>query len=607
MSVTEAIESALAQHSSGYQMDALQTLAKALCHYPEAPEIYLAASRTLIAASENVEEVKNWAGFKQFASQLLRHTPCVAPMLTLAHEAASNLTSGNKEAVTLLVRAMQSPLEAELDTARMGTISFKNALVFALTIRAVAGGWLDQKWLSKMHLAHFEMFTLEDTALPYSTMFNPDLFGQNSKELLAAYWSEVDTKRLYNLRPDKVLLLSWLAGKDAFSGPEELSIYLDQHLPGETSDRSAASMLLMRHCAGAAQVKLKAWGLADVRPLLEAINSRNLHSSCNVTKPRDQKLRNSTYQMLQAAKNRYAPFLSGRRKPKVAICVSGQLRGYLQAFATWKKTILHGVEPVFFLHSWNDIGRSDAQPFRYVLPFEGQCFSATYKEIGTKLGYETMRKRYPSLFSALTSESKVSAATLKALYGTQHVMLEDDQASPFRGLTNQQKMHYKIFAANKMAEDYGEFDLHMRLRPDLAIRYVGFDWRDLETAARNSTVVFAEKPYGVHYNQLMIGDQCAVGRPDIMSIYSHTWESFPQLAKNNLTRCPRCLTGHVSLALSLWTHGAFTERLPLKFGNLQEARPLCNSKIREALHLDSRGDVEDKKLIQANENDLRIT
>ncbi len=57
--------------------------------------------------------------------------------------------------------------------------------------------------------------------------------------------------------------------------------------------------------------------------------------------------------------------------------------------------------------------------------------------------------------------------------------LVDDTAKQFAGFSNQQKMHYKIHAANEMARQIGDFDLHIRLRPDLDIKLIGFDWRDL--------------------------------------------------------------------------------------------------------------------------------
>lgn len=603
MSVSEALQAAEAQREAGSSLEALQTLAQALTDHPEATELYLAASRALIAA-EDEKAVTGWDGFAGLARQLLRHTPSADPMLTLAHEAASNLTSGNRDAVTRLARVMKTPLEAALDPEREGTTGFKNALVFALTIRAVAGDWMDQARLSRLHLAHFDRFTAEDTALPYSVMFNPDIFGQNRDELLAEYWPGKDTKRLYALPPDRVLFFSWLAGRDAFDGPEALSDYFDRHLPGESADRKAARMLLLRHWTGPAPDKLAAWGLTDIAPLLAEITSAKLPAARRADRAGARKLQDRAYQALNAGKNRYAPFLASRGKPRVAICLSGQLRGYTAALETWKETILRSIEPVFFIHSWEGIGRSGAEPFRYVLPFEGKRFAEAYKKIGTAQGYATMQERYPSLFTALAAGNTVDADTLKEAYGTDHVVLEDDGEERFADFSNQQKMHYKIHAADQMAQDHGGFDLHMRLRPDLAMGLVGFDWRDLKAAADAAPVIFAEKPAGLHYHNLMIGDQCAVGRPEVMALYAGTWERFPKLAEARLARCPDTFTGHVSLALTAWTQGVAVDRLPIRFGTLQDASPLPAREILSALEADSRDDADDQTLITAIRADI---
>jgi hypothetical protein len=69
-------------------------------------------------------------------------------------------------------------------------------------------------------------------------------------------------------------------------------------------------------------------------------------------------------------------------------------------------------------------------------------------------------------------------------------------------------MHYKIYAADQMAQSCGEFDTR-KSAPDLAILSTsGFDWRDLVSPVQRNPVIFAEKTYR-YYNNLMIGDQCA--------------------------------------------------------------------------------------------------
>lgn len=127
---------------------------------------------------------------------------------------------------------------------------------------------------------------------------------------------------------------------------------------------------------------------------------------------------------------------------------------------------------------WANLG-ADAKPFRYVLPFAGRHFSQAYRKIALAEGYEAVRDRYPTLFAKLDGSNLVTADQLVRDYQTDHVVLEDDQAPEFQEFSNQHKMHYKIHAADGLARHGGEFDLFMRIRPDLSIKLRGFDWRDL--------------------------------------------------------------------------------------------------------------------------------
>jgi hypothetical protein len=318
-------------------------------------------------------------------------------------------------------------------------------------------------------------------------------------------------------------------------------------------------------------------------------------------------LQQPLYQALQAARHvaeARAPFLRPRRKPRVALCLSGQLRGYVQALESWKRSFLHQIDATIFVHSWTGIGRSDAQPFRYTLPFAGTHFAEAYRTIAVADGYEAMCKRYPTLIAALSAGSVTDATHLQQVYDTPHVVLEDDKGAAFAGFSNQDKMHYKIAAADGLAREAGDFDLHMRLRPDLPVRMTGCDWRDVAEACRTRPVLFAEKPYGRHYGSLMIGDQCAIAHPDTMQRYAETYATFPRLAALAPLGCPTKLTGHSSLALSCWTSGVGVEKTPIRFGALCEAAPLESASIRDALHKDGRDDPRDRQLLAAVAQDL---
>jgi hypothetical protein len=250
------------------------------------------------------------------------------------------------------------------------------------------------------------------------------------------------------------------------------------------------------------------------------------------------------------------------------------------------------------------VGRSGAQPARAILPFEGVAFTKAYREIAVALGLETMQKRYPSLFRRLSEGARVTQGALAATYETPHVVLEDDKAPTFADFSNQHKMHYKIHAADALARQSGEFDLLMRIRPDLGLRDIGFSWRDLLDTARSGPVLFAEKGYGIHFGGLMIGDQCAIATPQTMQIYADTWTLFPDLVPLGFAKMPGQFTGHVSLAQTCWLNGLDVVRAPIRFGQLYEARKLSVAETIAALENDSTGAKDDLILLAAARSDL---
>jgi hypothetical protein len=152
-----------------------------------------------------------------------------------------------------------------------------------------------------------------------------------------------------------------------------------------------------------------------------------------------------------------------------------------------------------------------------------------------------------------------------------------------------------------------EYDLILRIRPDLSIRFLAFDWNDL-VSLRESPVVFAERPYGVHYGALLAGDQFAVGGVEPMRMYSETAVRAPKVSRFHLAKYPRALTGHVSLAQNCWMHGVDVRKCPIKFGSLEHPSPLSARVIEECLLIDSetRMDSVDRNLLTAIAADLRL-
>jgi hypothetical protein len=297
-----------------------------------------------------------------------------------------------------------------------------------------------------------------------------------------------------------------------------------------------------------------------------------------------------------------------RRRPRVAICISGQLRGFRKAFSTWRRKLLPGIDHDIFVHAWKHIGNSGAEPFRYVLPFDGEAFTAAYREQCLRLSHETVMLRYPALFASLSSSGVVTEDELRRHYATDFVVLENDSEQRFAGLSNSQKMHYKIHACSSLAAGTGKsYDLVIRLRPDLPISHVGFGWRDLMRRTRSELLIMADSAAGVHYGNIMMGDQFAIGAPDSMRAYADTYAIYPSLAAQRLFKLPATTTGHVSLAYVCWLHGIKIERVPIKWLPLMDPQDLSSSAILVAVKKDAEGrdDSWDRAIIASIEKDMQ--
>jgi hypothetical protein len=295
-----------------------------------------------------------------------------------------------------------------------------------------------------------------------------------------------------------------------------------------------------------------------------------------------------------------------RRRPRIALCISGQLRGFRKAWATWRP-LLAGVDATIFVSSWRRIGHGTPEPFRYVLPFEGEAFSRAYKAVGAELGLEGLQARYPRLFAALDRSGTVAESDLAALYRTPHVMLDDETQPAFAAMSNSEKMYHKIERCFQMASATGEtFDLVVRLRPDKPVRFAAFDWGDMIAALRARPALYCETAMGVHYGAILMGDQVAIGLPQTSLVYAETSSRTPPIAATAPYRMEPHLWGHTSVAQLCWMNDIEVRKVPIKFGPFQEAEPLAARTIRDALAEDTDGrmDAIDRQLVAGNRADL---
>lgn len=302
-----------------------------------------------------------------------------------------------------------------------------------------------------------------------------------------------------------------------------------------------------------------------------------------------------------------APVRSGSKRLRVAICVSGQLRGYRKAFESWNKTLnLEEHDTTYFVHTWKNIGRK--LPFEYLFyprVFTGEFLKA-YQKLNMPL--HDVQRNYLSFYELLEGNSEISRNDLATFYNTENVVIEDEKEPKFNNFNNAQKMYYKIFACNELLHHpMREFDLVIRIRPDF---FIGgnIDLRQIYEDSLASNSIYANPKCPTPWSdEIMLGDTLAIGTQHLMDIYSKTYIDYYKFKNINLFQHKKFLGGHLSLSYQLYAHGIYTKFLPFSL-QFMDPSPIHVKDIYEALQKDIKSHpkitYEDQVLINACEKDL---
>lgn len=614
----EAFEAALARGDAG---GALDLAGAAIAADPADPAPRRAAIRALLAGGAETptpdttpDTPSDPAARVALIRALLVQAPCPAQPAILPHAAAARLTGGDAPGAARLAAAIQAEAMALLARGEATAETVAAVLVLRAYLADADAPALMADW--------FGRFAAVDLEALFNVMFHAAHFGANRDDALAIFAPGGRLSAAGEaLRARHLLLLDWLTPGGLLTGADAgalrarieaaLAAPIDPAIPDQAAERAAdleaARSLLARHAPAGADISWAAPALGDAAVALTC-DQAALRAALPRPGAGAGLLHAKGWQALQALRitaGLPSPRLLARR-PRVAICVSGQLRGHETAFATWKNGFLKGAEIGIFVHAWSRIGRAGAQPFRAILPFAGARFTAVWREIAGREGFEAMQARQPALFAALEDGAVADDAAIRAATGARAVRLEDDAAPAFAGWSNQRKMHEKIAAAHALAqaaadEDGAPWDLIVRIRPDLAIRTPAFDWAEAAAHCAARAEILTEAPFGVHYGKPMIGDQFAMGAPAAMDVYAGTARTWGALHGAGLAQVPEDFRGHVSLAQTCWLAGIAARRAPVRFGGLLDPAPVSAAAVLAALERDADGrmDAVDRALLHA--------
>lgn len=276
------------------------------------------------------------------------------------------------------------------------------------------------------------------------------------------------------------------------------------------------------------------------------------------------------------------------RRLRVAVCVSGQLRGFEHAMPSWDQLGLHEHDCDFFVHTWSNIGRKFPVPQHAERVLSGRFLSA-YRDAFTRLGESCFRQEYWNLTRLFTSGEDVNHSKICDFYNTDFVVLEDEKERRFDGFNNFEKMYYKIKMCYRLAIMAGkDYDLFIRIRPDLALATATFPLRDLGGRIRRDNLVLVDSGPYIHPEVgHVVGDQFAVASPIGMDAYAATYDNTKHSSEGFLADISRSFRPHVNLAESLIVSGfAASSNHGIEFGGLREPSAIALSEINAAIRRD---------------------
>lgn len=287
--------------------------------------------------------------------------------------------------------------------------------------------------------------------------------------------------------------------------------------------------------------------------------------------------------------------VSRSRKLNIAVCVSGQMRGFKDARATWALLGLDLHNTDYYVHTWKNIGvrfpHPDWKP-HVERRFSDANFVDAYIRMCTKYGANAVAELYPSIFSTSSGDYVATESALRDAYGDNcTIVIDDEEDARFKEFSNQDKMYYKLAKCFELADEANkQYDLVIRIRPDLKVKDgTKVDWHNVFEESLNERVVFSEASAALKEN-LWVGDQFGAACYEVAKKYASTYNFHNAAQKTKISGVPAVRTGHSTLAWSLHCYGIRNEQLKqIKWGGLSDVQKLDNAQIKALIEKDIEG------------------
>ena len=271
------------------------------------------------------------------------------------------------------------------------------------------------------------------------------------------------------------------------------------------------------------------------------------------------------------------------KKLKVALCISGQLRGYREGYQSLKKAFIDPLQPDIYVHTWQDVGFKEPWNSNHADRVFSGHFLAAYQRLFLikNYSYEQIKQLLPSVFSLLQeNNAAINKGQLQSFYKAERVEIEDDVTLTFSALSNRDKMFYKIHACNQLVAKSGkQYDLVIRARPDVVFNLeYELDWLLIADMCNTQKIIWANQAgegfegfsdiggggYGT-------GDSFAISSQAGIDFYANIGMSINAFKEQGLAYFS-VVSPHAILGHGLWLGGYRRQSIPipekLKFMNI---------------------------------------
>lgn len=307
-----------------------------------------------------------------------------------------------------------------------------------------------------------------------------------------------------------------------------------------------------------------------------------------ITKAVDEPLVHSALRLSTVRSRPRAP------KPRIAICISGQLRSADNNLPAIIAGIATPLDADVFVHTW-DKEQSTPPRFRHLHRFLGEDLTAALPM--TLRETPAFAARFPQTTRTLQSpvELAVTADRLQGLAAPIKSVVEGEATFEERhGVTeglrfarkmNQAKLFYKIAACDDLRvahelEAGTEYDVVIRIRPDLRIDVPCLEQYVYDAHANPNRVY-------IHYADVRgSGDQFAIASAPAMRAYSSMWKFLKQAQRFDYLPGFQNEPAEILVAHHLMAAGLETRMVPVMTNLLEAELAVVYHDLTESLESD---------------------